>query len=332
MKQNSGYFRHLSRCVCFAIFVGIVNLAYPQNSLEIVEPYRNPIVFCRTHYDEITGEVTRSSKLWVMEEDGTRLVQLTFGSQYDDHPSFYSDQRRVLYSEFAGDELDRATEAKLISIDIYTGERVVILEESGKALHHATISPIGDDLIVYNKDTIDRRSEWFGLPPNDYEIDILASNGVAVAPGSVVFMHEKNRGLVNREVSLAQVSGKGLNASVTVLTDGNHLHRRPAVSPDGDLLAWQSNAGSKSDEIRLADIGGRNPTNITTSPGNDGHPWFSRDGEWIVFESDRTAGWVTGNGCDLRTGCEIWKLNVKTGEQVQLTSGGKKYVSNRPRM
>ena len=161
---------------------------------------------------------------------------------------------------------------------------------------------------------------------------MLASNGVAVSRDSVVFMHEKNRGLIYREVSLALISGRGSNASIRMLTDDKHLHRRPAISPDGRQLAWQSNAESESDEIRLADLNGSNARDMTNSSGNDGHPWFSRDGKWLVFESDRTADWVTGNGCDSRTGCEIWKFNLETGEETQLTSGGKKYASNRPRM
>ena len=311
-------------CLLFA------SVAYGQITLDA---YKNPIVFCRTHFDESTGEVTRNSKLWIMEEDGARLTQLTFGTRYDDHPSFYADQRRVLYAEFSHDTMGKSVEAKLISLDIYTGERQIVIEENGAALHHATLSPLGDDLIVYHKDSRPRRrSLWSGLPPRDYEINLLASNGVADSSNSVVFMHEKNRGLIPREVSLARISGRGLNARIRMLTDDKYLHRRPAISPDGRLLAWQSNAESESDEIRLADANGGNAKNITDSSGNEGHPWFSRDGKWLVFESDRTADWVTGNGCDSRKGCEIWKINLETGEEFQLTSGGKNYASNRPRM
>jgi Tol biopolymer transport system component len=330
--MNLSLFQFFFRAILCLFFVSSLSTLLAQTPRAEFDRYKNPIVFCRTHFDESSGEIIRNSKLWVMEEDGSRLKQLTFGLQYDDHPSFYADQRRVLYSEFESDSLDRGSKAKLISLDIYTGERKIVLEEDGKALHHATISPLGDDLIVYNKDSKERRAEWFGLPPNDYEINLLASNGVAVAKNSIVFMHEKNAGLNYREVSLVHISGKGLGASIRILTDDKHLHRRPAISPDGLLLAWQSNAESESDEIRLADINGNTAKDITNSPGNDGHPWFSRDGKWLVFESDRTADWVEGNGCDSRTGCEIWKINVETGEEILLTSGGRKFASNRPRM
>ena len=59
--------------------------------------------------------------------------------------------------------------------------------------------------------------------------------------------------------------------------------------------------------------------NITNTEGLDGHPWFSRDGKWIVFESDRTGT------------MEIWKINLETLEQHQLTFSGKAYSCRTPR-
>ena len=94
--------------------------------------YQNPIVFARTHLDA-AGPVTRRSKLWVMEDDGSGLRQITFGATYDDHPSFYADQRHVLYSEFPNNVLDRGDGARLVSLDIYTGEREIVHEVPERA-------------------------------------------------------------------------------------------------------------------------------------------------------------------------------------------------------
>ena len=113
--------------------------------------------------------------------------------------------------------------------------------------------------------------------------------------------------------------GHGRDAKAVFLTDDRCLHRRPAVSPDGEWLAWQTNADGGEDEIFLARPDGSEPRNITNAEGLDGHPWFSRDGKWIVFESDRTGTQ------------EIWKIDLKTLEQRQLTFGGKRYSSRTPR-
>jgi len=60
------------------------------------------------------------------------------------------------------------------------------------------------------------------------------------------------------------------------------------------------------------------PRRITQSPENDGHPFFSRDGEWLLFESDRTGNW------------EIFKIHIFSGTVTQLTDDSS-YVSTRPR-
>ena len=45
---------------------------------------------------------------------------------------------------------------------------------------------------------------------------------------------------------------------------------------------------------------------------------FSRDADWLLFESDRTGNW------------EIFKLHIQSGEVIQLTDDPT-YVSTRPR-
>jgi hypothetical protein len=128
------------------------------------EPYRNPIVFARTHLDVETGEPTSNAKIWVMEQDGSRQRQLTFGTQYDDHPALFSDQRHVLYSEFNGATFPPTDGARLIRLDLLSGDREVYAEESGCALHHVTLSAT-DDRLVYHHDCGDRRSQRVGVGP-----------------------------------------------------------------------------------------------------------------------------------------------------------------------
>ena len=282
------------------------------------ERYDSPVVFQRAHLDEATGGAVLNAKLWVMEADGSELRQLTFGTTYDDHPSFYADQEHVLFAEFPANVLERRAEARLIRLNIYTGDRETVAAIDGCALHHATLSPI-DDLLAYHRDCGDRRSQWVGFGREAYEVSLLATNGVRTRNG-IIAMHEKNQGISPREVAVVSITGHGAGSAVRLLTDDTVLHRRPAVSPDARWLAWQTNMEGQGDEIYLAHADGSEPRNLTETPGNDGHPWFSRDGSWIVFESDRTGSW------------EIWRLELETGAQRQLTSGGSKYASTRARM
>jgi Tol biopolymer transport system component len=280
--------------------------------------YRSPIVFGRGHQDEKTGRYILNSKIWIMEEDGSNQRQLSHGETYDDHPSMYPDLRHVLYSEFTSSEFKPTLGARLVKLDIYSGAREVVAEEKGCGLHHATLSPI-ENVLAYHRDCGKNHEQWVGWGPGAYRVTTAASNGLAL-PDSIIFMHEISKGGGSRFVSLARMWGHGPGAKMLFLTDDKFLHRRPAVSPDGKLLAWQTNMNGKDDEIYLANIDGSNPRNLTNAAGDDGHPWFSRDGKTLVFESDRTGTW------------EIWKVDLATRKFTQLTHGGKKFESTRPRM
>jgi Tol biopolymer transport system component len=127
-------------------------------------------------------------------------------------------------------------------------------------------------------------------------------------------MHEKNPGLRPREVSLVRLFDSGEDATASFITDDTALNRRPAGSPDGEWVAWQTDM-TGNDEVFMARIDGTEKRNLTNHPALDGHPWFSRDGRWLVFESDRS-----GN-------LEIWKLDLSTLKTTRLTRGDGQYSS-----
>ncbi len=290
---------------------------------------KDPVVFQRAELYEATGKTVAAGNIWVMEGDGSGLRQLTKGKKYKEHASVYADQEHVLYAEFSAEGISpslgiystlfqRDAEAKLIKHNIYTGKREVIAEKAGCALHHASLSPV-DDLIAFHHECGKNLAQQVGLGPGSYHVTLRATNGVRTRDGIIV-MHEKNLGISPREVSLVYIKGHGPGSTARLLTGDEVLNRRAAISPDEKWLAWQTNIGGGEDEIYLAKIDGSEARNITKAKGNDGHPWFSRDGKWIVFESDRSGQW------------DIWRIHVETGKQEQLTRGGKKYVSTRARM
>ncbi len=299
-------------CVLAALVVFTASAKEPEYR------YRNPIIFQRAHLDAATGKQVLAGKLWLMEEDGSHLRQLTLGNGYDEHASMYADQEHVFYSEFPLNGYDKSGGARLVKLNIYSDKKEVVLEQEGCAFHHASLSPMADRP-AYHRECGKHRSQWVGLPgAGGYEVSMEATNGVAL-PDSIIFMHEKNRGIKPREVGLVRMWGHGLGARAQYVTDAKVEHRRPAVSPDGKLMAWQT-AAVGEDEIFVANIDGLDARNVTKAKGNDGHPWFSRDGKWIVFESDRSGQW------------EIWRINMASGKQEQLTNGGAKYISTRARM
>jgi hypothetical protein len=198
---------------------------------------KNPVIFQRNETDR-AGKSIIHGKLWIMEADGSHLRQISFGTTYDEHPSLYSDQENVLFGEFRANGYLPDSGARLVKLNIYTLDREVIAERVDRALHHATISPI-DDLIAYHEDYGERVSQWIDIGEAAREIPFRATNGVRTKTG-IISMHERNPSVSPREVSLINVGTKGEITKATLLTDDRVMHRRPAISPDGKWLSWQT--------------------------------------------------------------------------------------------
>ena len=302
----------------FALPIAAVAAEHPR--------LKNPIVCQRQEFAQGAADSARrgpskyaNGKLWIMEDDGSHLRQITFGPSYDEHPSMFADQEHALYSEFEVGYLNEEEGGKLVKLNIYTGAREVVDEQEGCALHHASVSPVADK-IAYHFNCGQRFAQAMDLGKDRHETLFQATNGVRTSDG-IIAMHAKKAAAGKREVALIHIRGRGAEATAEALTDSSVLHRRPAISPDEKLLAWQTNApNGGEDEIYLANIDGSNARNITQAKGNDGHPWFSRDGKRIVFESDRSGHW------------EIWVYELATGKQTQLTDGKGRYDSTRARM
>jgi hypothetical protein len=91
--------------------------------------YKEPVIFEREEKNPATGKTVFASKVWIMESDGSH----------------------------ARHEFKPAAGARLIHLDIYTGEKEIYAEVLGCALHHVSLSPLGD-LLVYHRDCGKRQS------------------------------------------------------------------------------------------------------------------------------------------------------------------------------
>lgn len=83
----------------------------------------------------------------------------------------------------------------------------------------------------------------------------------------------------------------------------------PAVSPDGSLIAFESDRDGNY-EIYVAGVDGRSPRRLTHNPARDQAPAWSPDGRRIVFTSDR----------DHRAGADVYVMNADGTGVERLTS------------
>ena len=78
----------------------------------------------------------------------------------------------------------------------------------------------------------------------------------------------------------------------------------PALSPDGERIAFTKIAKDGDAEIYMMDVDGSNIRRLTNDKATDEYPAWSPDGEWLAFHSDRAGNFdlymMRPNGSDVR--------------------------------
>jgi Tol biopolymer transport system component len=79
----------------------------------------------------------------------------------------------------------------------------------------------------------------------------------------------------------------------------------PSWSPNGQSVGFWTQEGKSN--VYVVGRGGGAPQRVTTDKTNDEFPFWSPDGRWLYFNSDRTGHH------------EIWKMPSEGGEEIQVT-------------
>ncbi len=150
---------------------------------------------------------------------------------------------------------------------------------------------------------------FFGQGTDEADIWVMRANGserrnlsegTAANEGVAAFSPNAER-LVYRSARDGRFdlySSKRDGTEVEALTSDDARENFPVFSPDGSTIAFSSNRDGERDRfgnltfdnylLALSPDGTPGTVQrISDHPGQDSHPWFSPDGEWIVYTSER---------------------------------------------
>ena len=118
-------------------------------------------------------------------------------------------------------------------------------------------------------------------------------------------------------------------SNIVRLTDAPGYDAECVYSPQGDKILFTS-VRTGDLELFTMDPDGSNVEQITHWPGYDGGGFFSLDGRWIVWRASRPEGEELQDYQDLLkeglirpSKLEIYVMNLKDREPIQLTSNGR---------
>ena len=207
---------------------------------------------------KIVFESTRNgpdADIFLMNADGSNVVQLTRNDSYDGTPAWTPDGRFIVFAS----ERDGNEEVYRMRTD---GSEPVNLSRHPGADGHPRVSP-GGQLIYFNSNR--------------------SSDPATFSRGTMDRDH-------NHEIYTMTLEG----GDVRRVTDLPDWDTYPTVSPDGTQLLWRRIAptGGKSEsgrnsEVFWMDLKSGEQRNLTSNQAYDGWPAWSPDGRRIAFASNR---------------------------------------------
>jgi len=269
------------------------------------------------------------SELWVVDVESGKTERIFTGDAVQ--PSWSPQGGRIAYWTVRyGGQRDIAT----VSIE---GGEVGWVTESTSVDWNPVWGPAGETLYFSS----DRGGSF-----NIWVVDIDPVSGEVLGQPRPLSAPSRNAGQISISADGRQIAYSDINDSsnlewvgldpetlattgdVIELTAGTNAFVRPEPSPDGRRVAFSSMG--RQEDLFLINVDGSDLRQITDDPFKDRSPYWSPDGERILFHSDRSGKYEfwsirpDGRGLEqLATGDESLSMNPRLSlDQSQLVVSG----------
>ena len=269
-------------------------LAAACDSVPLSGPTEPPMSAAKQSTTTSKMLVGRLGQVWIMNDDGTGAVQLTF-TETNDMPSWAPDGKRVLYSSQGsapgiysmnpdGTAVTRITIPPAGAVDLQPvalGKRVAFRRDAGGTRTIYAVNIDGTGLIQLTRGPLDGE---FGASPRGDKLAFASATGASF-------------GL---DIYLLDVATGG----ITQLTYSPSLYKAGiSFSPDGKQIAFTRGDPGVPEMIFVMKIDGTQVTRVSQTNDYDFLPRWSPDGKRIGFTSFRAVPGVYSmlvNGTDVQ--------------------------------
>ncbi|MCD6554272.1 MAG: hypothetical protein DRI52_06140 [Chloroflexi bacterium] len=234
-----------------------------------------------------------NSDIFVMQADGSGLVNLTNHPAWDGTPAWSPDGTRIAFTS------DRDGDNPQIYVMNADGSDVVRLTVSDGIDMMPSWSPDGQKIAFVSTRpytlTLEGGQLMIDAGPEIWVMDADGGNPTRVSGGQedqalypawapdgprLAYMN-----ISDRIDLIVHVLGEESGQSLT--TGAPFASWSPAWSPDGSQLAFMATQEDGNKEIYVMNSDGSNWRNLTNSPSAEADPAWSPDGQKILFISDR---------------------------------------------
>jgi TolB protein len=267
-------------------------------------------------WDMTSNPNSLNSEIFVMDIDGTNVVNISNSASFDGWPMWSPDSQKVV---FASNRSGKPNSGQLYVCNIDGSELQQLTDLPGAVVQPSWSS---DGKYLYGYQEWETPDEEYGyvveIPVSRDKTKVLTGPSRAatsvidsypnVSPDGKTIVFQSDR-TGNTEIYSVDANGKNLKQ----LTNTTGPNYGPVWSPIGNLIAFASER-DKDSEIYTMKPDGSAQTRLTNIPGDDSHPHWFPDGSRILFNSprntpDQTKDWalqyhdvysITADGKDVR--------------------------------